>query len=428
MQLLNEIAMFPVESEAESAAVSERLKEHAQKAILSLDIEECCRITRWANDNPHPAAGPALCAMLLRPNRFKGLKAWKREAWIDMRISAIRALAQNRDQFSAPTLAHVLVHDVPKVREEARIAIQSLGSTAVLPLVETIRVTTDWPIGGMLYAIETLGIISDKSAGPTLARILFGLLPNTPVRWMKAQFKWAAFLGAIETAMMWQIISSQNDGSPGPVVFIVIYATLLFLVFTSLSALAVGVFIRRGKSTEANRVNSAATKALICIKDPRSVPSLVEVATEKYSPSARAGATLALRETLPILTTSDYGLLTGAVERRLTSMFAVHNPSLTLATVRALEFVGTGQSVGPVERLARRKPLSNTAVHAEIKAEAERVLPVLVERKRSEEASTVLLRPSQVAADTGAVLLRPVSSLTAYEEPVDQLLRPGQAD
>jgi HEAT repeat protein len=203
---------------------------------------------------------------------------------------------------------------------------------------------------------------------------------------------------------------------------------LLFPLFTALSSLGVGILIRKGKSTEANKVNAAAADALICIKDPRSVPSLIEVATEKYAQSARASAMWALRETLPVLNTGDYGLLTSAVERRLTGMFALHNPPLTLASVRALEFVGTGQSVGPLERLARRRTASSAAIYADIRSEAQRVLPVLVERKRLEEASSVLLRPSQVAPDSSGILLRPVSSLSAYEEPVDQLLRPGHPD
>lgn len=430
MQQLNEVAPVPIdiESDAESAAFGARLLTQVHGAIKRLDISECNHITEWAWHNPHPAAGPALCTLLSKPRNFKGMQAWRREAWVEMRISAIRALARNRDHFAAPTLAHVLVHDVPAVREEARAALQALGSNAVLPIVDTLRVAVDWPIGGMLCAIETLGLIQDKNAGPTLARILFGLLPNTPGRWLRLQLKWSAILGAIETASVGAYLLSANADERAPLFLVAISGSLLFLLFTSLSSLGVGILIRKGKSVEANKVNAAAANALICIKDPRSVPSLVEVATEKYSQSARAGAMHALRETLPSLNERDYGLLTGAVERRLTGMFAMHNPPLILASVRALEFVGTGQSVGPVERLARRKTASSAAVYSDIRTEAERVLPVLLERKRLEEASSVLLRPSQVAPDSSGVLLRPVSSLSAYEEPVEQLLRPGQPD
>jgi len=425
---VDEAAMAPIGSEATSAVSGESLLKQARDAIRSLNVAECNHIIEWAYENKHPAAGPALCALLRRPLTLKGKQAWRRDAWVAMRVGAIRALAVNGDPLAAPTLAHLLVHDVPDVREESRSALLTLGSDAVLPIVDTVRVASDWPLDGMMCAIDTLGQIRDKSAGPTLARVLFGLLPNVPTRWLRLHLKWSAILGAIETAFLGLFILRTSSDGGAPLILAAIAGGLLFILFSSLSALLVGIFIRNGKRNEANKVNASAANALICIKDPRSVPSLVEVATEKYSQSARSGAMDALRETLPVLTASDYGLLTGAVERRLTGMFAMHNPPLILASVRALEFVGTGQAVGPVERLARRKPLTQSLIYADIRAEAERVLPVLLERKRLEEASSVLLRPSQVAPDTGAVLLRAASSLSAYEEPAEQLLRPGQKE
>lgn len=423
-----QVISIAAEPTLESTEFGEQLLKHAQKAVRRLDVAECNRITKWAAENPNPAAGPALCTLLQRPRHLKGKQAWKRDTWVDMRVAAIKALRLTSDRFSAPTLANVLLHDVPVVRTEAQSALQALGASAVVPLLDRIRATTDWPLEGMLTAIETLGFIQDKSAGPTLARMLFGLLPRTPSRWFRAQLWWSMALGAVETACVLPYIAANFPGDGISTVLLIIPAAPLFVLFSVLSAIGVGFFIRSGKRAEARRLNAAASSALISIKDPRSVPSLVEVATEKYSQSARYGATRALQEVLPVLSADDYGLLNSAVERRLTSMFALHNPPLILAAVRSLEFVGTGQSAGPVERLTRRKAVASEAVFVQIRAEAQRVLPVLLDRKRLEEASSVLLRPSHAAPDTGAALLRPASSLTAYEEPVEHLLRPGSRE
>jgi hypothetical protein len=56
---------------------------------------------------------------------------------------------------------------------------------------------------------------------------------------------------------------------------------------------------------------------------------------------------------------------------------------------------------------------------------SQRVLPVLQERRRQEQAASTLLRSSQVDEDTGERLLRPASDYACEEEQVDELLRPG---
>jgi HEAT repeat protein len=102
----------------------------------------------------------------------------------------------------------------------------------------------------------------------------------------------------------------------------------------------------------------------------------------------------------------------------LTSLLGNPSTSLVLAAVRALEFVGTGQTIKPMQRLAKR------GAYGVIRAEAARALPILEERRKQEQASLVLLRGSAPPAASADELLRAAAG--EPQTPPEQLLRPGQ--
>jgi len=406
------------------ADLEPRLLMRARIAVLHMDLKECCRIADWAVKTPLAAAAPALGALLEQPGGIRHLKKWQSKPWIEMRCTAIDALRITPSPLAASFLARSLIADVPEVREHANKALLEIGSNAVEALNERVWEDRTWSLDGMLATVDTLGQLGDKSTGPTVTRVLFGILPNVPRRFIEWQMRWAALAGLCLT--VFTFVQNPGDGARPIDILWFFQVCTWFGICTTVSAILLLGPVQVKKRREADTLSRAAAHALISINDVRSIPSLIEVATEEYPQAARNGACLALRSILPSLGPSDYGLLNGACERNLTGMFATHDASTILCIIKALEFIGSGQSAGPVERLIRRKPTSHDAgLFAEARIEAERVLPILQERKRQEEAASVLLRPSQVTADTAAVLLRPATNLATYEEG-EQLLRPGQ--
>ncbi|MDW8209167.1 MAG: HEAT repeat domain-containing protein [Chloroherpetonaceae bacterium] len=118
----------------------------------------------------------------------------------------------------------------------------------------------------------------------------------------------------------------------------------------------------------------------------------------------REAAIQALPEMLAALTPEHYGQLPAGTTPALCRVLYHPDNRLVALALDALGKVGDGRAVAPVEQMVRRGRTP------ELRAEAERILPVLQERKRQEEAHSSLLRPSGVPADTPDVLLRPAAA------------------
>lgn len=406
----------------------------ARQCLHRQEVLECMYISEWAKtaENPAATAIPALCALLKRPRRRKALRVWHERQWIEMRLCAIAALRhigmERHESASAAAipLASSLMYDVPEVRHHCRAALVALEIASVGPLIENLRTCRDWPLAGMLETIDTLRQLKHKSAGPALTRVLFGLLPETSDRWFKCQFDWSMRLGLSASAgcLLFMLSGPRQDNFE--MLWLVFIGIIMAVGYSALFNLPVGAWIMHCRQQEAGRLHAAAADALDAIKDVRSVPSLIEVATGNYSLTAKSCAARALSTTLGEIRSEHQRMLDEHAERRLTSLFTTHGGELILAAVRALEFVGTGQSVAPLDRLIRRRPAHfDAGMLMETRIEAERILPILLERRRREEATSTLLRPSN-EVNCDPLLLRPIATASSVtQNQTSELLRPA---
>jgi hypothetical protein len=281
---------------------------------------------------------------------------------------------------------------------------------------------------GMLETISTLSQFNQPAVYRTLAHLLSGHLPATSERWRKYTVGWSVGLGliaALVVALM--VIPLTYQSLPWYEVFNAIpSAMLVILILSATCAAPVGLVIKHLRNQEAIKVIAAAADAIIRIKDPRYVRMLLNVATGRYPFWSKYGASRALVALLPLPGIAKRGKLSASEEHKLASLLGANRGELILAVVRSLEFVGTGQSINALERFIRHRPGdrdNDDTVTAQ--TEAERVLPILQERRRQEQAASTLLRSSQVDEDTGERLLRPASDYACEEAQVDELLRPG---
>lgn len=102
---------------------------------------------------------------------------------------------------------------------------------------------------------------------------------------------------------------------------------------------------------------------------------------------------------------SEYSDMTTSLCRLLNRMYSYTDEKHFLVVLRALEKVGSGQAVRPVERRTKFVP-------TKVCEEAMRILPILQERQRRENDPRLLLRSadSPIAVDT---LLRPAGGGTS---------------
>lgn len=127
----------------------------------------------------------------------------------------------------------------------------------------------------------------------------------------------------------------------------------------------------------------------------------------------------AAEESLPLLLAAlgqeHYGKVSAETMACLCKALYHENDALVMHILEALEKAGDGQAVAPVERMVKRGRTP------ELRAAAERILPILQERQQQENAPKMLLRASSAPAETPDVLLRPAMH-TEETEP-ETLLR-----
>lgn len=205
---------------------------------------------------------------------------------------------------------------------------------------------------------------------------------------------------------------------------------MLPLLFTGTMAVLAPLIIPASlmyDDSRLNRVRAAAATALGHLRLPESVSILA--ASVYDSPRGeqttgchrvRQAAARALPEVLAALTSEHYGRLPAETVPNLCRL--LHHPSTALVrdVLEALEKVGDGRAVQPVERLIQRG--RNEAICAR----AEAILPALLERQRQEQAPHVLLRPTCKPETPSAHLLRPAQG-TVESQP-QQLLRASESD
>ena len=152
-----------------------------------------------------------------------------------------------------------------------------------------------------------------------------------------------------------------------------------------------------------NRVRAAAAMALGRLQSVEAVGALTTALYDR-SATVRRAATAALKNILPLLSEAHYGQLGVQVIPNLCRALQQNDEMLVLHVLSALEQVGDGRAVRPIEQMVksgRTERLRNLAA---------RVLPILQERQQQEKASKMLLRAATPLAPGAEMLLRAVAA------------------
>lgn len=137
-----------------------------------------------------------------------------------------------------------------------------------------------------------------------------------------------------------------------------------------------------------------------------------------YNDKVRVESRKALIELLPKVTGQDISYIDATVRAHMHQALLNQPPSLVLPLLKALEIIGDGRDIEPVQRLARYR-MGMAAKSVGVRKAANELLPILRERAEEERVSGKLLRPSDRPEEEG--LLRPAS--TGAEGEAETLLR-----
>lgn len=168
------------------------------------------------------------------------------------------------------------------------------------------------------------------------------------------------------------------------------------------------------------RVRATVARTLGRWRKPRSVAALAKAAND-VSAKVSGEAIRALPGVLASLNESHYGALPSDTVPALCLLLEGHY-GLGLDTTErwrvqiltALEKIGDGRAVPTVSHLAI------TSVIPEIRFEAQRILPVLQERRHQEQSRNTLLRSANAPQESTRELLHPLTESTT---PQEELLR-----
>ena len=399
--------------------ISESLMAEVRDMIYHKDPIRCQWWVEWAAQQPAEAAIPALCHLLQPPKGF-----WKRwwgrgDAWSQVRAEVVNTLASFGNPETIPVLIYSLLNDPDsKVRQNAAQALHSFGRQASSPMLAQLRIAENWSLLGMEELIRTVGDAKDPQSGPTLLRVLNGDLPLSPARWVKRPVFWSALASlSVSLPPLIAILSWTSEVGldlRALLALLVLYFPFCLILFYLFLFYPLGMVAQR---KERHNLFAAAADSLIVLQDKRALPGLIQIGFGHHPNRARAEAQRAVHSLLPLLGPEDRELLQADHERHLMEALGTVDADMTLRIVRALEFVGTGKAVRSVESLLRR-----ASTRTVLRAEAERVLPLLQARLQQEQAVQVLLRPSQIPQNTSEEMLRPV--LEPIPTPAEQLLRP----
>jgi len=163
------------------------------------------------------------------------------------------------------------------------------------------------------------------------------------------------------------------------------------------------------------RVRVAAADALGDLAEPASVAPIAR-ALKDLTPSVRRAAWGALPRVLGKLDDRHYGHVERDTVPALCRALGKGPEAADLAILEALGHVGGTSAVEPVERMA------GGARWASVRDAAQRILPILRDRRRVETDTTRLLRPAQ--PNNANHLLRPVEAGPSSD--VSTLVRPSE--
>ena len=377
----------------------------------------CCQYAEEAARRRDTACVPLLSEVLTPPQGFR--MRLRRRQWTLARLASVNALAKISSLDALPPLARAILDPSPLVQNAAADAILPFGPDALPALTSALHTTADWPLSGMKRLVTIIGQVGTPQACVALVPVVLGGQPRSAARWDKP-LRWSfnAYVGGVGaiTALMLIATSSLSMAFAA----LVVSGLLLGFLWILVCICCITPYCLMRESYERGAIAGLAAEGLRSARNKAYLPAVVEGAFgyNRISPKPARKALLYL---LPLLNADDGERMEAGTRRHLMEALGNVNNSqqLEFALVRAMEWVGTGQAARKVAWLTRRG--QNSA----IRDEAARILPVLQERERREQAPTTLLRPSHAAPILPEHLLRPIAATDAT--PAEQLLRPENA-
>ena len=402
-------------------------------AIQAGNLREMLRLMEAAGEQRSAEAAPYLAAILRRKDFWRERLPRNRPMRRRVKLAAIAALQKIGSSGAAEALCVGLFDRDETISRHSARALVSFGAQATPPLLRILENRGEWTVPQMRLLIDVLDEIGDPRSGPALARVLLGIQPNDSNRWFRRTALFPAlFAVSITTLTIFSAICLYANPVPGtPIEYLCLAASCFVagvlagvFLFLPVFFLILSPIGSAWASNERAALAQSAADALICLKDKRSLPSVIEAAFKgrrKSQPSARR----ALRSLLPLLTEADGDLLPrssllllldsiGAMRQAL----APQAPDLTAAIVQSLRYVGPGSAFDAVQKLEQRCDAP------QVWAACREVLPVLQARREQERASSSLLRASAQPSTPDNQLLRAASAAPATNP--NELLRPGE--
>ena len=176
-------------------------------------------------------------------------------------------------------------------------------------------------------------------------------------------------------------------------------------------------FRNRRKNRAMEELAAVAGDALYAVRNKNVLPVVIAAAFGPHPVARQQVARKALESLLPLLNEEDTEFFPLTARTYLILAVGYSGEKLDLALLRAMEYIGNGQAIPPVLRIARY------GATEELRLEAARILPILHHRMEQAKASSMLLRASGQPLTQADQLLR--ASLEAAETPAEELLRPA---
>ncbi len=246
---------------------------------------------------------------------------------------------------------------------------------------------------------------------------------------------WAFFTAAIFPLAIYQLSPTAvirfdiigNDLDIQPVALLILMTVILSVLGSTLLAIiSLPAFV----ALDAMRANLIRSRALLTLgrwRDARHLPVILRGYLGLSSRVSRA-ASIALMESLPLLTVEDFGNMPGSFGPDLCRAISICEARVIIHDERGLDLeylllaaigkVGDGRCIATVTTIAdgRRTP--------RLQKLAESILPILRERERQRNEQSQLLRGSSSPPVTSDTLLRSAGNTVT---PPDSLLRSSQA-
>ena len=287
------------------------------------------------------------------------------------------------------------------VRKIARDVMNRRPVDSAQPLIASLVGTTR-PASERQIAAWALGWTpldaSDRQAAMSILRdVLEGEQPGDPLRFLRIGTR-SLMISAVCTFVIVTVKYGWNRYDAADLFFQMLF---MMIMATLVTMTPISLYIDR---TRANRVRAAAAASLGRLQCLDSVGALTAALYDR-SPVVRRAAVPALSSVLPLLTPEHYGQLSVQAIPNLCRALGHSDIMLVLHVLSALEIVGDGRTVRPVQQLI------TTGRNDQVRNLAAQILPVLQERQHMESASKMLLRASDATSSAGATLLRPSSMM-----------------